>query len=74
MGFSQEKVRSFGGMREVDGSCVAVLENHVSVIRGLDFSSNGETLVSGSRDQVVNYWDMKSFKLKTTLPAYEVLS
>ena len=51
-----------------------MLENHVSVIRGLDFSSDGETLVSGSRDQVVNYWDMKSFKLKTTLPVYEVCS
>ena len=49
-----------------------VLENHFSVIRGLDFSSDGETLVSGSRDQVVNFWDMKSFKLKTTLPVYEV--
>jgi U3 small nucleolar RNA-associated protein 13 len=58
----------------VDGSCIAVLENHVSVIRGLDFSRDGETLISGSRDQVVNYWDMKSFKLKTTLPVYEVRS
>jgi WD40 repeat protein len=53
-------------------SCVAVLENHVSVIRGLDFTSDGGTLVSGSRDQVVNFWDMKSYKLKTTLPIYEV--
>jgi U3 small nucleolar RNA-associated protein 13 len=60
------------GYLSIDDSCVAVLENHVSVIRGLDFSSDGETLVSGSRDQVVNYWDMKSFKLKTTLPVYEV--
>ena len=42
-------------------------------MRGLDFSVEGETLVSGSRDQVVNFWDMKSFKLKTTLPVYEVL-
>jgi U3 small nucleolar RNA-associated protein 13 len=42
------------------------------VVRGLDFSADGETLVSGSRDQVVDFWDMKSFKLKTTLPVYEV--
>ena len=56
-----------------NGSCLAVLENHFSVVRGLDFSSEGETLVSGSRDQVVNFWDMKSFKLKTTLPVYEVI-
>jgi U3 small nucleolar RNA-associated protein 13 len=53
-------------------SCLAVLENHYSVVRGLDFSKDGETLVSGSRDQVINFWDMKSFKLKTTLPVYEV--
>jgi U3 small nucleolar RNA-associated protein 13 len=53
-------------------SCIAVLENHVSVVRGLDFSADGATLVSGSRDQVVNFWDMKSFKLKITLPVYEV--
>jgi WD40 repeat protein len=56
----------------VDDRCIAVLENHFSVVRGLDFSVDGETLVSGSRDQVVNFWDMKSFKLKTTLPVYEV--
>jgi U3 small nucleolar RNA-associated protein 13 len=54
-------------------SCIAVLENHVSVVRGLDFSADGATLVSGSRDQVVNFWDMKSFKLNITLPVYEVL-
>jgi WD40 repeat protein len=72
MGFSKEKVHHLIGYLRVDDSCVAVLENHVSVIRGLDFSSDGETMVSGSRDQVVNYWDMKSFKLKTTLPVYEV--
>jgi len=54
-------------------SCLAVLENHYSVVRALDFSKDGETLVSGSRDQVINFWDMKSFKLKTTLPVYEVL-
>ena len=56
-----------------NSSCLAVLENHFSVVRGLDFSTDGETLVSGSRDQVVNFWDMKSFKLKTTLPIYEVI-
>src|ERR1700686_2642053 len=69
MGFGQEKVHNG---KIADGSCVAVLENHVSVVRGLDFSADGATLVSGSRDQVVNFWDMKSFKLKITLPVYEV--
>src|SRR5205807_8305287 len=33
--------------------CVAALESHVSVVRGLDWSQDGRTLVSGSRDQVV---------------------
>jgi WD40 repeat protein len=70
MGFSQEKVRKFWLWS--NGSCLAVLENHFSVVRGLDFSVDGETMVSAGRDQVVNFWDMKTFKLKSSLPVYEV--
>jgi WD40 repeat protein len=70
MGFSPEKVRKFGLWSNC--SCLAVLENHFSVVRGLDFSIDGETMVSAGRDQVVNFWDMKTFKLKSSLPVYEV--
>ncbi|KAI9303461.1 WD40-repeat-containing domain protein [Cunninghamella echinulata] len=53
--------------------CIAVLKSHVSVIRGLDFSSDGRTLISGSRDKVVNVWDWQAKKLKATYPIYETL-
>ncbi|KAF9110873.1 U3 small nucleolar RNA-associated protein 13 [Mortierella sp. AM989] len=52
---------------------VAVLESHVSVIRGLAVSNSGKTLISGSRDKVVNVWDLTSMKLATTYPIYETL-
>ncbi|BFZ62725.1 U3 small nucleolar RNA-associated protein 13 [Saitoella coloradoensis] len=57
----------------VKRTCIAVLDSHVSVIRGLDFSEDGKTLISGSRDKVVNVWDMKTFKLTKTIPTYESL-
>ncbi|KAI9499124.1 WD40-repeat-containing domain protein [Zychaea mexicana] len=53
--------------------CIGVLQSHVSVIRGLDFSADGRTLISGSRDKVVNVWDWQSKQLKTTYPIYETL-
>ncbi|KAL1922510.1 uncharacterized protein VTP21DRAFT_10049 [Calcarisporiella thermophila] len=54
-------------------SCLAVLESHVSVIRGLDFTNDGNRLVSGSRDKVVNVWDLQDYKLINTFPVYETL-
>lgn len=55
----------------VKNKCLAVLDSHVSIIRGLDFSKNGEILVSGSRDKVVNIWNLRTFKLQTTIPVLE---
>ncbi|KAF8422886.1 WD40-repeat-containing domain protein [Tirmania nivea] len=52
-------------------SCVAVLESHVSVVRGLDWSDDGRVLVSGSRDKVICLWDTKSWKLRNTIPVLE---
>ncbi|KAK3846100.1 MAG: WD40-repeat-containing domain protein [Linnemannia gamsii] len=52
---------------------VAVLESHVSVIRGLAVSHSGNTLISGSRDKVVSVWDLNTMKLATTYPIYETL-
>ena len=45
----------------------------MSVIRGLDFSADGRTLISGSRDKVVNVWDWQTKQLKATYPIYETL-
>jgi U3 small nucleolar RNA-associated protein 13 len=53
--------------------CIAVLQSHVSVIRGLDFSADGQFLISGSRDKVVNVWDWKAKTLRATYPIYETI-
>ncbi|KAI8993249.1 WD40-repeat-containing domain protein [Pilobolus umbonatus] len=55
------------------GKCIAVLKSHVSVIRGLDFTADGQYLISGSRDKVVNVWDWKTKKLKATHPIFETI-
>ena len=52
-------------------SCIAVLESHVSVVRGLDWSDDGRVLASGSRDRVICLWDTKSWKLRNTIPVLE---
>ncbi|TPX56305.1 hypothetical protein PhCBS80983_g04618 [Powellomyces hirtus] len=54
-------------------TCVAVLDSHVSVIRGLDFSANGAYLVSGARDKVVCLWNMTTFELEKTVPVFETV-
>ncbi|WVW80369.1 hypothetical protein I302_102349 [Kwoniella bestiolae CBS 10118] len=38
----------------------AVLEGHVSVVRGIDTTSDGKWAVTGGRDKVVLVWDMLS--------------
>lgn len=60
----------------VKSKCLAVLDSHVSVVRGLDFSADGQTLISGGRDRVINVWDMSNSKrisLRTTVPVFESL-
>ncbi|KAJ3215849.1 Transducin (beta)-like 3 [Dinochytrium kinnereticum] len=50
---------------------VATLESHVSVIRGLQFFADGERLVSGGRDKVMNVWNMEDLVGEMTIPTYE---
>ncbi|ANB15058.1 Utp13p [Sugiyamaella lignohabitans] len=57
----------------VKSKCLAVLDNHVSIVRGLDFSPDGKTLISGGRDKVVSVWNANNGKLINTLPVSEVL-
>ncbi|KNE58449.1 hypothetical protein AMAG_18249 [Allomyces macrogynus ATCC 38327] len=52
-------------------ACAAVLNNHVSVVRGLDFADE-RTLLSASRDKVVCVWDIPSRKTKRIIPVFEV--
>lgn len=53
--------------------CLHVLDGHVSVVRGLDVTPDGKTLVSGGRDKVVNVWDLDRGVLRKTLPVFETL-
>lgn len=52
--------------------CIGLLESHVSVVRELCFSKDGDTLISAGRDKVLNVWDLRNFTLRSTLPVYEV--
>ena len=44
----------------ITGSQVAVLPGHDDVVRSVVFSSNGRSLVSGSDDTTVKFWDMQT--------------
>ncbi|KAG5188335.1 hypothetical protein JKP88DRAFT_267609 [Tribonema minus] len=52
-------------------SCAAVLGDHMSVPRGLAFTPDGWTLVTAGRDQVLNIWNLRTFKLLSTVPVFE---
>lgn len=51
---------------------VALLEGHYSSITCFEFIDNNNRLISGSRDNVVIIWDLKTFKSIKTIPIYEV--
>ncbi|KAJ1330692.1 hypothetical protein BSLG_009144 [Batrachochytrium salamandrivorans] len=53
--------------------CQAALSSHVSIIRGLDFSPDGQFLFSGSRDKVINKWDLDALELTNTFPIFETV-
>lgn len=50
-----------------------VLDGHSSVVRGLDITRDGRTLVAGGRDRVFTVWDLPSGHLRHTIPVYETL-
>jgi WD40 repeat protein len=49
------------------GHPVEILEEHWGRVNGLAFSSDGETLVSGSDDRTVVVWDTKTFRPRRLL-------
>lgn len=50
---------------------VTSLDSHVSVVRGLHFSSSQNTLLSASRDKTVILWDANSWKARKVVPILE---
>lgn len=51
--------------------CAAVLDSHVSVVRGLDFDEDEQLLLSGSRDKTAMLWDAATWTSRTTIPVLE---
>lgn len=52
---------------------LAILDSHVSVVRGLDFSGAQGSLISASRDKTATIWDTRTWKTKMVVPALESL-
>ncbi|KAL9605144.1 MAG: hypothetical protein Q9219_000078 [cf. Caloplaca sp. 3 TL-2023] len=50
---------------------IATLESHVSVVRGLQFSSGLNALVSTSRDKTAIIWDAQSWDQRRIIPILE---
>lgn len=51
--------------------CLAVLESHYSVVTSLAFSHSGEYVISSSRDNVLNMWNLSNKKILRTIPTFE---
>jgi len=50
---------------------IATLESHVSVVRGIDFSTEKGLLLTGGRDKTVILWDAGSWKMRKVIPILE---
>ncbi|KAG4305324.1 hypothetical protein PORY_001494, partial [Pneumocystis oryctolagi] len=55
----------------VKNCCLSTLDGHISVIRSLDFSDDEKILISGSRDMILNFWNLDTFELKNSISLYE---
>lgn len=55
------------------GKSIATLDSHVSVVRGLEYSSALNVLVSASRDKTAIVWDAQIWKTKRVIPILEVV-
>jgi len=64
-------------LNAITGSQTAVLTGHTSWVRSVNFSSDGRSLVSGSNDTTVKFWNMQTDEVfKTfyghTMPVFSV--
>ncbi|KAJ1564208.1 Transducin (beta)-like 3, partial [Cladochytrium tenue] len=53
--------------------CEQVLDGHVSVVRALEFVSDGQQLISSGRDSVLNVWDVQRGSILMTVPLQELV-
>ena len=52
---------------------IATLDSHVSVVRGLDYSSDQNAIVSASRDKTTIIWDAWTWNIRRTIPVLETI-
>lgn len=50
---------------------ITSLDSHVSVVRGLSYSSSENALLSASRDKTVIVWDARTWKTRRIIPVLE---
>lgn len=54
-------------------NAVANLASHVSIVRGICYSNQSNTLVTASRDKTMILWDTRTWKLIMVVPVLEVV-
>jgi WD40 repeat protein len=52
-----------------EGKCLKVLQGHTSWVRSIAWSPDGLVLASGSQDETIKLWDVKTDECKKTLIA-----
>ncbi|XP_066291530.1 transducin beta-like protein 3 [Branchiostoma lanceolatum] len=51
--------------------CIALLDKHYSTVTSLQFTQDGNTLLSSGRDNIVTVWDVTKFQVLKTIPVFE---
>lgn len=57
----------------VKRKAIALLDTHVSAVRGLDYSKESDLLVSASRDRTIVVWDPGTWNVVRAIPVLEVI-
>lgn len=64
------RIKRIQGWDPAAAQLLTTLRGHTGAVRGLAFSRDGSTLVSGSEDKTVRLWDMATGKHRATLSGF----